>query len=192
MHLHGQREPFPPGTVAEGSCWTFPGKFRIWMRVPSSALLPASCTWARQPSDPCAGHSPPQDTTPGHFPGSHPEGHRAALPQAAARLFHPKPVPCRTQSEKKNQPKKPSDRHSKITFCSRGSAAGDWLLVWPGKCLWRKGKEFPWLRGVQQRAGLGTGAAGRSQGCSAEWENSGFCRIRTEGGWGIPVLGQFL
>lgn len=106
MHLHGQREPFPPGTVAEGSCWTFPGKFRIWMRVPSSALLPASCTWARQPSDPCAGHSPPRDTAPGHFPGSHPEGHRAALPQAAARLFHPKPVPCRTQSEKKNPTKK--------------------------------------------------------------------------------------
>lgn len=48
MHLHGQREVFPPGTVAEDSCWTFPGKFRIWMRVLYAALLPASCARARQ------------------------------------------------------------------------------------------------------------------------------------------------
>lgn len=157
MHLHGQGEAFPPGTVAESSPWTFPGKFRIWMRVSYLALLPASCTS-------CAGHSPP-DTAPGHSacPHSHPEGHGAALPQAAARLFHPKPVPCRIQSEKN---KKKCDRHSKITFSSRGSVAGNWLLVWPEKCLWRKGVSLAERSSTKLWAGHC--AAGRSQGCSAE------------------------
>lgn len=76
------------------------------MRVPASALLPLHAALGRgSPAIPVLGIHPltlPQDTVEA-CPDSHPEGHRAALPQAAARLFHPKPVPCRTQSEKKKK-----------------------------------------------------------------------------------------
>lgn len=137
MHLHGQREVFPPGTVAEDSCWTFPGKFRIWMRVLYAALLPASCARARQSvgwaftSRHCPG-------TAGCLPRQPPPGTHSSPAPGSCQAFPSQTGAVQNSECKKNQ-KNPSDRHSKITFSSRGSVAGDWLLVWPEKCLGRKG-----------------------------------------------------
>lgn len=98
---------------------------------------------AKHSGGPSAEHSPPgtaqshrRDACPcdgvgsvGSYPDNLPEGHTAAAGQAAARLS----IPNRCRANKR------SDRHSKITSSSRGRDAGDWLLVWPEKCLQRKG-----------------------------------------------------
>lgn len=106
-----------PGTVAEGSRWTFPGKYRIWARVPEPALLSASHIRARQPGGPGAAHSPSSTAQGGLLPRRPPQGNRGSHPAGSCQAFHPKPVPCIIQSANKR-----NDRHSKITFSSRGES----------------------------------------------------------------------
>lgn len=91
-----------PGTVTEGSYWTFPGKCRIWARVPETALVPAShISAALAPRIPLPvphkeaqshRHSacPHSDVgLVGSYPDILPKGYTAAVRQAAARLSIP-------------------------------------------------------------------------------------------------------
>lgn len=77
------------------------------MRVPYPALL-----WARQRSNPCAGHPPPT-TAPGHGgqPHSHPEGHRAALPQELPGFSTPNRCRAEFRVQKKTK-KTPKQRQT--------------------------------------------------------------------------------
>ena len=175
-----------PGTVAEGLYWTFPGKFRIWARVPEPALLPASRTSARQPSSPSTAHSPPSTAQGGLLPRWLPQGNHGSRPAGSCQAFHPKPVPCIIQSANKR-----SDRHSKITSSSGGRVAGDWLLVWPEKCLQRKGVSLAAMSSTKCwpghcRCSAGAGAAQPSGG-TLRFAGSGPLSPRE--GWGDPFAG---
>lgn len=186
-----------PGTVTEGSYWTFPGKFRIWARVPEPALLPAShVSAALAPHIPLPAphkkaqshrHSACPHGDVGPVPRHPPQGTHGSRPAGSCQAFHPKPGPCVIQSANKR-----SDRHSKITSSSRGRVAGDWLLVWPEKRLQRKGVSLAAMSSTKCWAGhchcsAGAEAAQPSRD-SLRFAGSGPLSPRRGGG--VPFLGR--